>query len=304
MAEFRMLVGLPGCGKSTYSNNFKLEYNDYNIHSSDAIRAEFDIFGSDHNNEVFTILHKRVIDDLKNGKNVIYDATNLTRKSRRSILDKIKNIDCTKICVLFITPVEVCKERNALRTGVARVPDEVYDRMLKSFNVPTLEEGFDHIQPEFLNASYKYKFNLPDMNIDQDNPYHTSTVQEHMNEAYELVKKETNNLVILTAAKYHDIGKAYTKSFTDSKGNSTKYAHFYNHENYGAYIYLIYWAYSDHMLELKYWNALHVAQLINWHMAPLNRWKQEKTVNKDRYYISDTLYNEILMLNRADINAH
>ena len=58
------------------------------------------------------------------------------------------------------------------------------------------------------------------------------------------------------------------------------------------------------MLELKYWDALHVAQVINWHMAPLNRWNQEKTIIKDRYYISDTLYNEILMLNRADINAH
>ena len=70
-----MLVGLPGSGKSTYSKTQK----DFVIHSSDALREE--LYGDencqDNNTDLFAILHSRIKTDLIDGKNVIYDATNI-----------------------------------------------------------------------------------------------------------------------------------------------------------------------------------------------------------------------------------
>lgn len=96
--KFYMLVGLSGSGKSSY--NFKEEVVKI---SSDALRKE--LFGDEndqtHNAEVFNELHKRVILNLKNGKNVVYDATNLSRRRRVAFLNNIKYIDCEKECIFL-----------------------------------------------------------------------------------------------------------------------------------------------------------------------------------------------------------
>ena len=81
MNELIMLVGIPASGKTTIAKEY--EKNGYTWHSSDAIRIEFDLPQTKEGNiETFNILHKRIQEDLKNGKNVIYDATNMSRKRR------------------------------------------------------------------------------------------------------------------------------------------------------------------------------------------------------------------------------
>ena len=81
MNKLVMLVGLPGSGKSTYAGKLKKE--GVIIHSSDRVREELgDVNDQSKNEEVFRILHKRIKDDLKSGKSVAYDATNLNRKRR------------------------------------------------------------------------------------------------------------------------------------------------------------------------------------------------------------------------------
>lgn len=131
MTEFIMLVGLPGCGKSTYAK--KIETEGYVIHSSDAIREELfgDVNSQKDNTKVFDVLHKRIKDDLTKGISCVYDATNMSMKRRKAFLDEISKVNCRKICVLFVIPIELCKERNERRER--KVSDEVYDRMLKAF---------------------------------------------------------------------------------------------------------------------------------------------------------------------------
>ena len=77
--NFYMLVGISGSGKSSH----KFEEEVVKI-SSDALRAE--LYGDEndqtHNAEIFNELHKRVIKHLKAGDNVVYDATNLSRRRR------------------------------------------------------------------------------------------------------------------------------------------------------------------------------------------------------------------------------
>ena len=56
MANFIMLVGIPGCGKSTLTEKLKAE--GYTIHSSDAIRNELDIHDPKKSSLIFDIMHK------------------------------------------------------------------------------------------------------------------------------------------------------------------------------------------------------------------------------------------------------
>lgn len=84
---FVMMVGLPASGKSTYAKELAEEMKAV-ICSSDAIRKElYDDENSQNNNEeVFKLLHSRIKECLREGKNVIYDATNINSKRRRAFL--------------------------------------------------------------------------------------------------------------------------------------------------------------------------------------------------------------------------
>ena len=62
-----MLIGVSGCGKSSFARDCSEGYDDTEVFSSDAIRKEVfeDENDQTHNNEVFSILHKRIIFSLK-----------------------------------------------------------------------------------------------------------------------------------------------------------------------------------------------------------------------------------------------
>lgn len=85
MQFFCMMTGLPGSGKSWYAEN---ELPNTVIHSSDAIRDELlgDVSDQNHQELVFQTLHDRVLSDLRAGKDVVYDATNISYKRRMGFL--------------------------------------------------------------------------------------------------------------------------------------------------------------------------------------------------------------------------
>ena len=73
MPMFYMMVGLPGSGKSFTAESIPNAV----VHSSDAIRAE--VLGDENDQTqqdlVFQTLHKRVLQDLVDGKDVVIYAT-------------------------------------------------------------------------------------------------------------------------------------------------------------------------------------------------------------------------------------
>lgn len=310
MTEFMMLVGLPASGKSTYAESLKAK--GYHIHSSDAIREELtgDENAQNKNTDVFATLHKRVRDDLSNGISCVYDATNMSMKRRKAFLDEIKKYDCRKICVLFVIPVEVCKERNSNRER--RVPNEVFDKMLKSFWVPMKYEGWDVIKV-VVDEEYNYKNEYCKLlqsaeYFKQDNKHHRYSLMRHMAEsAYYFQNHFTDmpafRFINLSVALYnHDIGKLITKTFINQKGETTDDAHYYGHDHAGSYLFLC--GFSK-ILSNNTDEILYIASLINWHMRPYLGWKEsEKARERDRKLIGEEMYQDIMVLNECDRAAH
>lgn len=237
---FKMMVGLPGSGKSSQCKEIP---SNTVVLSSDEYR--YKLFGTynantkEQNNEVFTKMRNDAIEYIKKGTNVIYDATNLTRKYRSGLLSQLPKW-CTKYCdIMWVTP-EQCIKRDLERER--NVGKDVIFKMLKSFQVPMFYEGFNYISVvgnDDLYCDPKYQRIIEDScKINQDNPHHRFTVYEHCLDAYLKAKDTTDDEVLLKAIKFHDIGKPLTKCFKDSFGNDTNIAHYYNHNNVGAYLVL------------------------------------------------------------------
>lgn len=266
-----LLVGICGSGKSTYAKKY-IEQHDNTIHlSSDSIRAE--LWGNEatqgNNNEVFSLMQSRAIEALNNGQSVVYDATNITRKDRSYIITLCPKFAKIEAHVIF-APIETCIERDAARDRT--VGKEVIDRMLKRFQAVYYDEGIAEIKviwntEDDFNPSLYLEDIINASNIPHDNPHHTLNIKEHCDAAYNYAVNHHFPSYLLMAAKYHDIGKPYVKSFVDSKGNPCDTAHYYQHQCISAYMYygidrhnfFIAWLISTHMdpyLNTKYYNKL------------------------------------------------
>ena len=142
--KLEILIGLPGSGKSTYAKKEHKSNSNSVYLSSDKIREE--LYGNESVQgspaEVFTLMQSRAIEALKIGRNVFYDATNLTRKDRAGILVATPRYVCKQATVVF-APYEMCVERDA--TQERSVGKEVIDRMIRRFQPPFYDEGFDII---------------------------------------------------------------------------------------------------------------------------------------------------------------
>lgn len=263
-----LLVGIPGSGKTTYAQKY-IENNPGTVYlSSDKIRKE--LWGDESvqgdNNEVFYRMQTRAVNALNLGNDVIYDATNVTRKDRAGIIaacPKFAKIECH----IIWSPIETCIERDAARKRT--VGKEVIDRMLKRFQAPYYDEGIDEIKvilpDEFDCGKYENDY-FYGMKIPHDNPNHTLDILNHCISALEHIADSSSDLNLQVAALYHDVGKPYVKAFIDSKGNPCETAHFYQHQCLSAWISyglmldpLVVWLISTHMdpfLNTKYYQKL------------------------------------------------
>lgn len=305
MARFYMAVGIAGAGKSTI---YQLNYNHAIYVSSDQIRQ--DVFGDvndqTHNGEVFDIMLKRTREALKVGADVFYDATNINAKRRINLLKELSHIlNVQKICVLVVPPFERIKVQNANRER--QVPDYALDRMLRNFEVPHESEGWDEIVMfgNSLDSVYLENELAKAMEISHDNHHHSETIGQHMVLAEDFIRKrkrqelKLNNHMpgaefwwIQVAARYHDLGKPYCKVFHNARNEPTEEAHYYNHENVGAYMFL------SHSADR--WESLYIANLIQHHMDHYKSGYVEKLAQRfDAEFMA-----HLALLNEADRAAH
>ena len=120
-----VMVGLSGSGKSSVAKEIAENNTNTIIVSLDNIGEELTgDYGNQENNEkVFKVFRKRIREALENNMNVVADATNITMRSRRAIIENIKGIECRKIVYLIPKPFEQCKIDNLNRQHP--VPEEV-----------------------------------------------------------------------------------------------------------------------------------------------------------------------------------
>ena len=147
MAKLIMLIGIPGSGKTTYSKGLSEEYN-ANVISSDVVRQTY--VGIDEK-EVFPTVYRLCIEELKNNRNVILDATHITPKVRKRSFDSLDRyeVEYEKIAVYVDTPVEVCIKRVEIRNKNPKelfLPLEVIESYGKNIIPPSQEEGFNEIR--------------------------------------------------------------------------------------------------------------------------------------------------------------
>ena len=74
--------------------------------------------------------------------------------------------------------------------------------------------------------------------IRHDNPHHSLDVFEHMRAVGDAAFNDDRfiSITAIEAAYLHDIGKAYTKTWRNAHGEPSDVAHYYGHQNWGAYI--------------------------------------------------------------------
>ena len=146
MNTLYITVGLPGSGKSTYVKNF-IKDKDIEYLSSDSLRA---VYGKSEEDQTVTPLvfgHiKRKVDEfLKDGKNVLVDATSVNRKERSDYINTAKKYGAKVVAIVFKMDRQGLIDRNKKRgeQGGRVVPDWVIDKMLAKFEEPSYSEGID-----------------------------------------------------------------------------------------------------------------------------------------------------------------
>lgn len=300
MTKLFMMIGLPASGKSTLAEQIS-KSEDAEIVSSDNIRKE--LYGDENiqgdNNKVFRILQERIINGLKNNKNMIYDATNISYKTRMAFLQRLNKLEVEKIAIMVAIPYEDCLIRNSQRER--KVPEEVIKRMYYNFYVPQYFEGFNDIQiihNELLPI--KWDELLEKMDTSQDNPHHSLSILEHCKKTQELLNKEELRWYTKDVGLLHDIGKLETKTFINSKGETTDTAHYYNHEKVGAYISCLN---INGLWQMGVVDTIERAKLIQWHMLPWTK-MSEKTEQKYKKLLGESFWNDLMILHKADEEAH
>ena len=291
------LIGVSGVGKSTFAKQLKDAGEIDLIISSDALRAE--LFGDENeqsrNNELFNELHNRIREALKEGKRVCYDATNLSSKRRIGFLKNLSDLDIVKECIVLIASFDLCAFSQLNRER--QVPVDVIKKQIKQFKCPYWYEGWDDIRIILRDNVSKYAY-MSMNNMPHNNSHHELNIDEHMNKTFNICKFLTENKVLREAALYHDLGKFFCKEF-DMFEDGISEAHYYGHQNAGAYFYL-----NDlaNLNENGLGYCLEVAVLIQYHMEPFLR--NKKGLKRLEQLLGYNLFFDLMQLHQCDKFAH
>ena len=151
MPKCYQLVGVPGSGKSTWIKNQEWA-KDCVVVSTDEFVEDYakevgstysDVF-DDYMPTAVMLMTEKVVRAREQGKDIIWDQTSLTEKSRIRKFNMLR--DYEHIAVVFPTPdKDELSRRLASRPG-KNIPDGVMKSMIRGFQMPTEDEGFTEIR--------------------------------------------------------------------------------------------------------------------------------------------------------------
>ena len=141
---FKMLVGLPRSGKSTWCEQHK---NSNVIVSNDWIREN--ILGTTYANNANAIIWSITDSTLRivlgQGKNAVLDGINHTREVRRFYYTLARQYNAHIQVIYFDTPIYVCLERNMVDK---KIPDVILRTMSMVLQMPSklyIDDDYDEL---------------------------------------------------------------------------------------------------------------------------------------------------------------
>ena len=146
MSKMYVVIGIPGCGKSTYIQNH-IKENEI-IVSRDKIRFSMlkdndDYFSKE--SEVYDKFIEQIDAAIAAQKDVWVDQTSLNRAARNKLFSRLNKKPDEIIGIYFNVPITIALQRNAQRSGRALVPEDAIHNMLIALEKPTKKEGFTEI---------------------------------------------------------------------------------------------------------------------------------------------------------------
>lgn len=275
-------IGISSSGKSTWA--FAHEKHGYKVLDSDLLRLE--LYGDETDqrdpHKVFDLMYKRGREYLEAGYDTIFCSTNLNMRYRIHAINMLRSVPNISFhAVIFNTPLDICRMNNELREN-RHAPDWLFEKQIKQFQPPVKNEGWDEIEivtPVSYDKDRVSKCVWRDVKCmySQHNPHHTLSLYDHMLKCGQ--KVGSNEIIMVGTAVVHDIGKPYTRTYDEKN-----IAHYYGHENYGAY------------LCMNIGMPLEVIQLVAYHMLPYD----SHAIPTWRKRLGDELWNKILVLHEAD----
>ena len=113
-----ILSGLPGTGKSYFANRLTAHIKSA-IVGSDRTRKLLisnPVYSKSEHARIFAICHILIEDLLSQGYVTIFEATNLTAKSRLPLQKIARKLDIPSLCLVFTAPEDLIKKRLMDRT--------------------------------------------------------------------------------------------------------------------------------------------------------------------------------------------
>lgn len=149
MATLHMLIGIPGSGKSTYCKKYLIpKYPNAIYIASDKVRDNNPDMKED---QIWPEIYRLTSNALKDGYDVIYDATNITPKVRNRFKDTLKGLgveNFDSIAYFFNTNYKICEERVTLRNqnpNERYLPVDIIEGYGANLIAPTKEENFKNV---------------------------------------------------------------------------------------------------------------------------------------------------------------
>jgi predicted kinase len=156
MKEVIFMLGLPGCGKTTFIAENKKRFEDFHIVSADDIRIKLKKYNPLHpelvHQEAVEASEKKMYEYAENEFNIIMDAGGINNNYTIRIINTLKEKDYL-IRVIFIdTPVQICIGRNKERKDnaerfvpISSVIDKSYKLSKSSVLLKELADSFETI---------------------------------------------------------------------------------------------------------------------------------------------------------------
>ena len=303
MSKLYIMIGLPGSGKDFISkqivNRMSIDEKEkIKILSSDDLRIE--LFGFEdqtHNDIVFQKMNQRCKEYLSDGLDVIYNATNLNKKRRMSLISNMKKYYDEVYAILCLCSIGTIYERNFVRFE-RHIPEDKIFQMFKTMDIPLVDENYNKVY--FINTDSNCNFEEMSewieqigYDYDQQNEHHNEMLLNHLYTTARIALDNSQDEDICEAGRFHDIGKPYAREWNDVKNKYT----YYEHHRISAYLYLLYYTCKYHIDDLEEIpkNILEISTLIYHHMD-----KFVGNLDKTKELIGDDLYKKLEILMMAD----